>query len=45
MTEYRQRATEILTWSDETLGNETTHQDTELERPDHLVVQVSKVNM
>ena len=35
---------EIQTASDETIGSEITQQDTEPERPDHLVVQVSKTN-
>ena len=36
--------TEKQTASDETIGSEITQQDTELERPEHLVIQVSKVN-
>ena len=44
MIEYHQQVTKIQTASDETIGSEITQQDTELERPEHLVVQVSKVN-
>ena len=34
----------MRTASEETIGSEITQQDMELERPEHLVVQVSKVN-
>ena len=42
--EYHQQVIEIQPASDETIGSEITQQDTEPERPDHLVVQVSKTN-
>ena len=44
MTEYHQQVTEMRTASEETIGSEIIQQDMELERLEHLVVQVPKVN-